>query len=164
MLQMIHNADQFRDTRVKIQITTTRVSTMYIPHFIFWQEELLFTCFLVTLRDEAKRWVRSLEAKEVWTWEQLIKKFMKKFFSPHENTKRWRDIMNFWKKQRDNLHDVRSRYKRLVKACPYHGISKCILMEVFYDGINKTIQQIANVVLCEEHLEVLITRVRGRWT
>ena len=44
--------------------------------------------------------------------------------------------MNFEKKERENLHDAWS-YKRLVRACPHHGIPECILMEVFYDGLNK---------------------------
>lgn len=50
-------------------------------------KELFFTFFLISLRDEAKRWAKSLEAEAVRTWEQLIEKFMK-FFSPHENAKR----------------------------------------------------------------------------
>lgn len=52
------------------------------------------------------------------TWEQLIEKFMKKFFLPHEIAKRRRDIMIFQQKGRENLHDGWSRFKHLVMSCP----------------------------------------------
>lgn len=51
------------------------------------------------LRDKAKGWANSLKHREITTWEDLIMKFMKKFFSPIENARRRQDMMLF--KQRD---------------------------------------------------------------
>ena len=59
------------------------------------QDELRFALFPLTLRDEAKQWVNSLEEREVSTWDDMIEKFMKKFFLPIENARRRHDLMTF---------------------------------------------------------------------
>lgn len=34
----------------------------------------------------------------------------------------------------------------MVKACPHHGIVKCILMEMFYFGLTKDTQQSIDIL------------------
>ena len=45
-----------------------------------------------------------------------------KFFLPVENDKRRDDLMNFEQCDRENLHDVWSRFKKMVKACPHYAL------------------------------------------
>lgn len=59
------------------------------------QDELCFTLFLLTLRDEAKRWPNSLEQGEVSTWDDLIEKVIKKFCPPFVNARRRKNLITF---------------------------------------------------------------------
>lgn len=103
---MIHKLVNLEVIRVKIHMNTFGASTLSVRYFI---------CLASW---KAKRWANSLEHWEVRTWEKLIEKFMKKFILSHENA-RWRkDIMIFHQKDRENLYDVWSMFKQLVKACP----------------------------------------------
>lgn len=58
------------------------VSTLSTPHFTCMpcisRDGLYFTLFLYTMRDEAMTWAKFIEHREVTTWQNLIKKFIKK--------------------------------------------------------------------------------------
>lgn len=47
-----------------------------------------------------------LDAEDVTTWDQMVEKFMKRFFPPTENAKRRKDITNFKQKDRENLEKI----------------------------------------------------------
>ncbi|KGN61375.1 hypothetical protein Csa_006401 [Cucumis sativus] len=92
----IQNTGQFDGYPGKDPTSTSKASTLYVINFTYQaNRKNNFTLFPLTMRDEAKIWANSLETREVRTWEQLIEKFMKKFFQLHENSRRMRDIMNF---------------------------------------------------------------------
>ncbi|KGN44484.1 hypothetical protein Csa_015918 [Cucumis sativus] len=54
--------------------------------------------------------------------------------------------MIFKQRDKENMHDTWSRFKRLVKACPCHGIPECVSMEVFYFGLSKDTHQLVNTL------------------
>lgn len=85
-----------------------------------------------------------MEHGEVTTWEDLIEKFMKKFFPTIKIAKRRQDLILFKQRDRKNLHDAWSIFKRMVKACLHHGITKYVLMEGFYFGLSKDTRQSAD--------------------
>ncbi|TYK14929.1 myb-like protein Z [Cucumis melo var. makuwa] len=87
-------------------------------------------------QDDMKGWMSAMEAREINLWDQLIDKFMRKFFPNQENVRRRIDRMNF-EQQDKTLFKAWGRYNRLIKACPRNSISECILMEVFSDGLNR---------------------------
>lgn len=51
-------------------------------------------------------WTNFLEHEEVITWEDLIEKFMKKFFPPIEDAKGRQNLMLFKQIDRENLHNA----------------------------------------------------------
>lgn len=91
------------------------------------QEDLCFTILSLTLQDDEKRWVGSLEPGEITTWDQLITKLMK-FIPPRENARQRSE-----QKDRETLYDGWSRYKqtrmpgnevrrKIEKLCKMHGV------------------------------------------
>lgn len=54
--------------------------------------------------------------------------------------------MTFKQRDRKNLNDIWQRFKRMVKACPYHSIPKCVLMEKFYFELSKDTHQTTDIV------------------
>ena len=110
-------------------------NTFLIPNIT--AKEIKLILFPFSLRDKARQWAYSLEPCEITTWSQMIGKFMKKYFSPIDNAKRRRDIANYQQRDKETLSDAWARFKRLVRNCMRNGFSKCVQMEIFYDGLNK---------------------------
>ncbi|XP_038902418.1 uncharacterized protein LOC120089063 [Benincasa hispida] len=86
-------------------------------------EHVRLYLFPYTLKDEAKRWAYSLEPNEITSWGQLVERFMKKFFPPTVNAKRWKDVLNF--EQKEN--------KTLSTAWPESAIADASAAEGFMD-------------------------------
>uniref|UniRef100_UPI001C3D1ED9 retrotransposon gag family protein n=1 Tax=Picosynechococcus sp. (strain ATCC 27264 / PCC 7002 / PR-6) TaxID=32049 RepID=UPI001C3D1ED9 len=110
-------------------------NTFVIPNIS--ADDIRLTLFPFSLRDEARQWAYSLEPGEITTWNQMIEKFMKKYFPLTENARRRRDIANFQQKDRETVSNAWARFKRLVRNCPHNGFPKCVQIEIFYDSLNK---------------------------
>lgn len=54
--------------------------------------------------------------------------------------------MTFEQRDSENLIDVWGRFKRMIKGCPHHCITGCVLMEQFYFGLSRDIQQSVDIV------------------
>ncbi|XP_038896708.1 uncharacterized protein LOC120084968 [Benincasa hispida] len=100
--------------------------------------------FPYTLQDEEKRWDHSLEPNEINYWDQLVERFMKKFFASAVNARRQRDVLNFEQMENEILSTAWVRFRRFVKNYPYIRITDCVLMETFYNGLDRSTQVVAN--------------------
>ena len=108
------------------------------------QDSIRQTLFPFSLKDEARQWAYSFEPGEITTWSQMVEKFMHKYFPPTVSAKRRRDIVTFEQKDSETLSEAWARFKRLVRNCPHNGIPDCVQMEIFYGGLNKTSQSVAD--------------------
>lgn len=68
-----------------------------------WLKLLLFT---FSLKDDAKRWLYSLPAGIITTWDGIFKKILKQFFLAQLTKKLRREIQNFTQKDGDTLYEA----------------------------------------------------------
>ncbi|KGN45973.1 hypothetical protein Csa_005655 [Cucumis sativus] len=69
-------------------------------------DKLHLALFPLILHNETKQWANALEEEEATTSDNLIEKFMKKFFPPIENAIRRQDLMTFEQSNSENLIDA----------------------------------------------------------
>ncbi|XP_062006666.1 uncharacterized protein LOC133723817 [Rosa rugosa] len=101
-------------------------------------EGLRLLLFPFSLKDDAKRWLYSLPAGIITTWDEMVKKFLKQYF-PAQLTKRLRrEIQNFTQKDGDTLYEAWEEFQELQRKCPHHNFSLNDLVQFFYDGLDIT--------------------------
>lgn len=110
--------------------------------------------------DEVRQWAYSLETGEINTWSQIIYEFIKKYFTPIENTKWRQDIANLKKKDIEALSDAWPRFKRLVRNYLHNGFLECMQMEIFYDGLNEASQTATNAATAGRLLDKAYTEAK----
>ncbi|XP_038896560.1 uncharacterized protein LOC120084813 [Benincasa hispida] len=152
MLQMIQNAGKFgglqgEDPHAHLTSFVDICSAFSILGVT--PEELRLYLFPYTLRDEARRWAQSLEPDEINAWDQLVERFMNRFFSSAVNPRRRGDVLNFEQKGYETLSTAWVRFRQLVKSCPHIGIPDCIMMENFYNGLDQPTQAVVDASVAE---------------
>ncbi|XP_038887458.1 uncharacterized protein LOC120077591 [Benincasa hispida] len=163
MVQMIQNMRQFESLQCEnphahLTIFVEMCSTFSIPGIT--PVGIRLYLFPYTLRDKAKRWAHSLEANEITSSDQLVEWFMKKFFPPAINTRRRKNVLNFEKMDNETLSTAWVRFRRLVKNCPHIGILDCVLMEMFYNGLNRSTQAVADASAVERFMDKTYTKAK----
>jgi hypothetical protein len=90
----------------------------------------------------------SLRDQAISTWDNLITRFLAKFFPPRRTTKLRNDILMFQQCQGETLYEAWTRFKDLLHKVPYHGLDLWFQIQIFYDGVNhqtrKAIDHAAN--------------------
>jgi len=62
--------------------------------------------FPFSLRDRAKLWFNSLPMESIETWEELIAKFLAKYFSPSKAIKLKSDITTFYQFEKESIYEA----------------------------------------------------------
>ncbi|GJR46787.1 reverse transcriptase domain-containing protein [Tanacetum coccineum] len=93
-------------------------------------------CFFhFTLKGKAKEWLDKIPPGTITSWEQIVSKFLDKFFPP-ECTARIRDkILQFRQSDNESIKDAWKCFQDLLHQAPHHGIKKWLLVQLFYDNM-----------------------------
>lgn len=83
MLQMLQTARQFggalgEDPHAHLKSFLNICNTFSISRVT--QDGIQLSLFPFSLRDEARQWTYLFELGEITTWEQMVEKFMQKYF------------------------------------------------------------------------------------
>ena len=97
--------------------------------------------FPFSLRGKAKQWLNSLPKCSIITWQDLIKKFMDKFFPPSKTAKLRAEIQSYHQYETETLYDTWERFKDSMRKCPHHGIPEWLQVQIFYNGLNYQTRQ-----------------------
>ncbi|KAH9717547.1 hypothetical protein KPL71_021867 [Citrus sinensis] len=100
------------------------------------QDALRLRLFPYSLRDRVRAWLNSLPSNSITTWNELVDKFLMKYFPPTKNVKLWNEITYFHQLEDESLYEVWERFKELLRRCPHHDIPCCIQLETFYNVLN----------------------------
>ncbi|XP_062085843.1 uncharacterized protein LOC133791950 [Humulus lupulus] len=100
------------------------------------EEALRLKLFPFSLRDRARSRLNTLPSDSVTNWNDLVEKFLRKYFPPTRNAKFRSEIMSFQQMEDESTNDAWERFKELLRKCPHHGIPHCIQLETFYNGLN----------------------------
>lgn len=94
--------------------------------------------FPFSLKDKAKLWLMSQLQDSIHTWDDLVKKFLAKFFPPVKSAKFRKDIMSFSEYDKEPLYEAWERFKELLRKCPHHELPAWMQVQTFYNGLSQT--------------------------
>ena len=99
-------------------------------------EAIRLRLFPFSLRDKAKTWLQSEPHHSITSWNDLVTKFLDKFFPPSRTVKLKTDINNFVQYEGENIYEAWERYKEMLRKCPHHGLEKWMIATQFYNGLS----------------------------
>ena len=85
------------------------------------EEQMKMRSFSFSLKESAKDWYHTLAPGSITTWVALKKAFLEKYFPATKSNQLKKKISNIEQFADESLYDYYERFKKLVKACPYHG-------------------------------------------
>nr|GEV42250.1 DNA-directed DNA polymerase [Tanacetum cinerariifolium] len=76
--------------------------------------------------------------RSIFTWDDLVSKFINQFFPPSKKTNLRNEITNFQQRFDESFSED------LLRACPHHGFSKLHQLDTFYNALNSKDQDSLN--------------------
>ncbi|XP_057446113.1 uncharacterized protein LOC130738193 [Lotus japonicus] len=119
------------DAHAHLERFIRNCSTTRLPN----AELVRLQLFPFSIRDTTEEWLNSQPQGSITTWEDLAKKFIKKFFPRNLLRKLKNDILVFKQEDTENLHEALERFKKLLRKCPQHNLTLGAQVERFYDGL-----------------------------
>ncbi|CAA7041851.1 unnamed protein product [Microthlaspi erraticum] len=91
--------------------------------------------FSFSLGDKASRWLKSLPAHSITTWDEYKAAFINHFYTKKINFCR-NKISNFRQATNESFYEALDRFKEYIRDCPNHGFKEGNLWNIFYRGID----------------------------
>jgi len=98
-------------------------------------EAIRLSLFLFSLTGEAKRWLHSFKGNSLKTWEEVVEKFLKKYFTESKTAEGKAAIYSFHQFPGESLSEAFERFRGLLRKTPTHGFSEPIQLNMFIDGL-----------------------------
>ena len=92
--------------------------------------------FPFSLKDKARGWLQSLQLGSITSWQDMVEKFLAKFFPPAKTAQLRSEIGQFKQNDFESLYEAWERYKDLIRHCPQHGLLDWLQIQMFYNGLN----------------------------
>ncbi|KAF8083350.1 hypothetical protein N665_0579s0001 [Sinapis alba] len=92
--------------------------------------------FAFSLSDKALRWLKSLPAGSITTWDQCRAIFLDSFYTKSKTAILRSKITNFQQPTSEPMNEAWERFKEYLRDCPHHGYSKEHILNIFYNGVN----------------------------
>ncbi|CAN6486820.1 unnamed protein product [Victoria cruziana] len=125
-----HHLDEFLDV-----CTTVRISHIE-------DDALRLRLFPFSLKEKAKYWLKSLPPSvRIATWEDLQRKFLKKYFPIGKTNHFRRAITTFSALEGETFHQACERMNELLRKCPHHQIPRRQVLQGFYDRLTEAHRQ-----------------------
>lgn len=71
--------------------------------------------FPFSLRGDALEWLEDFSSQSIHTWDELVAKFLSKYFSPGRMVPMRYEILKFRQHPNEALYEIWERYQRMVK-------------------------------------------------
>ena len=82
------------------------------------EEALRLQLFPLSLSDQAKHWLTSQPPNSITSWNDLVQKFLTKFFPPAKIAQLVQEINTFRQFEGENLAEAWERFNELLRRCP----------------------------------------------
>ncbi|GJX65634.1 reverse transcriptase domain-containing protein [Tanacetum coccineum] len=82
--------------------------------------------------------------QSILTWDDLVSKFINKFFPPSKMTNLRNEITRFQQRFDESFYEAWDRFNDLLRACPHHGFSELHQLDTFYNALNTNDQDSLN--------------------
>jgi len=100
-------------------------------------EAIRLSLFSFSLAGEVKRWLNSFKGKSLKTWEEVIEKFLKKYFLESKIVEGKAAISSFHQFPDEYLSEALERFRGLLRRTPTHGFFEPIQLNMFIDGLRQ---------------------------
>ncbi|CAA7054462.1 unnamed protein product [Microthlaspi erraticum] len=91
--------------------------------------------FSFSLGDKASRWLKSLPAHSITTWDEY-KAASSTTSTPNKINFCRNKISNFRQANNESFYEALDRFKEYIRDCPNHGFNEGNLWNIFYRGID----------------------------
>nr|GEV46415.1 reverse transcriptase domain-containing protein [Tanacetum cinerariifolium] len=109
-------------------------------------DDLLKGIQMKKLKDGARIWLEKEPPRLIFTWDDLVSKFINQFFPLSKTTNLRNEITNFQQRFDESFSEAWDRFKDLLRACLHHGFSKLHQLDTFYNALNSKDQDSLNSV------------------
>ena len=99
------------------------------------EDAIRLNLFSFSLVDEAKRWLHSFNGNSLRTWEEVVEKFLKKYFPESKTAEGKVEISSFHQFPNESLSEALDCFHGLLRKTPTHGFSKTVQLNIFIDGL-----------------------------
>ncbi|CAA7044871.1 unnamed protein product, partial [Microthlaspi erraticum] len=86
--------------------------------------------------DKASRWLKSLPAHSITTWDEYKAAFINHFYTKQRSISVRNKISNFRQANNESFYEALDRFKEYIRDCPNHGFNEGNLWNIFYRGID----------------------------
>ncbi|GJR24124.1 reverse transcriptase domain-containing protein [Tanacetum coccineum] len=146
LLTLVQNKQFFRhdkeDPHAHIRYFNKITSTMKFPNVPSTSVKLML--FPFSLEGAARIWLEKEPPRSILTWDDLVSKFINKFFPPSKTTNLRNEITRFQQRFDETFFEAWDRFNDLLRACPHHGFSELHQLDTFYNALNSNDQDSLN--------------------
>ncbi|GKA77989.1 reverse transcriptase domain-containing protein [Tanacetum coccineum] len=100
--------------------------------------------FPFSLEGVGRIWLEKEPPRSILTWDDLVSKFINKFFPPSKTTNLRNEITRFQQRFDETFYEAWDRFNDLLRACPHHGFSELHQLDTFYNALNSNDQDSLN--------------------
>ncbi|GJR92421.1 reverse transcriptase domain-containing protein [Tanacetum coccineum] len=154
LLNLVQNKQFFghdkEDPHAHIRYFNKITSTMKFPNVPSTSVKLML--FPFSLEGAARIWLEKEPPRSILTWDDLVSKFINKFFPPSKTTNLRNEITRFQQKFDETFYEAWDRFNDLLRGCPHHGFSELHQLDTFYNALNSNDQDSLNSAAGERSL------------
>ena len=99
------------------------------------EEALRLRLFPLSLGDRSKHWLTSQPPDSITSRNDLVQKFLTKFFPPSKIAQLVQEINTFGQLEGENLAEAWDRFHELLRKCPHHRLTRWMQVHTFYNGL-----------------------------
>nr|GEW06893.1 reverse transcriptase domain-containing protein [Tanacetum cinerariifolium] len=100
--------------------------------------------FPYSLEGNARVWYDKKPSNSIFTWEDLVNKFMYQYFLPLKTTHLKNEVSRFTQIFEETFIEAWERFKEMLRACPHHGFTELAQIDNFYNCLNDNDQDSLN--------------------
>nr|GEU86937.1 reverse transcriptase domain-containing protein [Tanacetum cinerariifolium] len=97
-----------------------------------------------TTSIDCRIWLEKEPPRSIFTWDDLVSKFINQFFPPSKTTNLRNEITNFQQRFDESFSEAWDRFKDLLRACPHYGFLELHQLDTFYNALNSKDQDSLN--------------------
>ncbi|GKB78457.1 reverse transcriptase domain-containing protein [Tanacetum coccineum] len=146
LLTLVQNKQFFghdkEDPHAHIRYFNKITSTMKFPNVPSTSVKLML--FPFSLEGAARIWLEKEPPRSILTWDDLVSKFINKFFPPSKTTNLRNEITRFQQRFDETFYEAWDRFNNLLRACPHHGFLELHQLDTFYNDLNSNDQDSLN--------------------
>ncbi|GJR46455.1 reverse transcriptase domain-containing protein [Tanacetum coccineum] len=146
LLTLVQNKQFFKhdkeDPHAHIRYFNKITSTMKFPNVSSTSVKLML--FPFSLEGAARIWLQKEPPRSILTWDDLVLKFINKFFPPSKTKNLRNEITRFQQRFDETFYEAWDRFNDLLRAFPHHGFLELHQLDTFYNALNSNDQDSLN--------------------